>query len=361
MVYYSKYPFSIEAEEKLKSMSLLKKPLDQIYDTPMGKKIFELAIKRLRCAIFNEEYTYKNDVEFLLSYSISKVILYNVKNNSQFIKKFIKYESTRVFKSIKEDKKMCTSDYKKIFNDYSLNDSGDYINLCDYLNIRKNIDGSEYKLVNRTVKNGMVNISDIDKEIVCRSKINAIITKDIDNATKIKNVCDMTKRNSRLKEILDDIAITLYEDFQLNIRTDYGDIENECFPPCINLILYKISNNEPVAHHERFFMVTFLKEIGVTLDEIVNYFSKSPKFNYNQTTYQIRHIIGEEHSEKYIVPMCATAKTHGYCNCGTNVLCGKVKHPLGYYIVSKKKIGKQSTNDKKWITKTVKDALSTDA
>ena len=64
MVYYSKYPFSHEAEEKLKSMSMLKMPLDQIYDTSFGKQIFELAIKRIRCAILDEPYSHKNNIKF---------------------------------------------------------------------------------------------------------------------------------------------------------------------------------------------------------------------------------------------------------------------------------------------------------
>jgi len=170
----------------------------------------------------------------------------------------------------------------------------------------------------------------------------------------------MTNKNSNIKEIINDITITLYEDYQLNIRTNYGEIENDHFPPCMNAILYKIENNINVAHHERFFMVAFLKEVGMSIEEIILLFSKSPKFNYNQTAYQIRHIIGEENSEKYVVPACATAKTYGYCNCGDNKLCTKVKHPLGFYIVAKKKIDHTSYGSKRKII-SVKDELPTTA
>ena len=346
MVYYSKYPFSKEAEDKLRSMSILKKPLDELYNTTIGKRIFELAISRIRCALMGEEYLYTHDIEFLLSYFISKIILYNIKHNSQFIKKFIEYETNRVYTVIVDDRGYNEFDYEKISEDFDFVLEVESVKLGEYLKLRKYLTDKKYKLVNRHVVNGMVMVSDINKDVYLKSKINAVVTKDVDNAMKMKQISDIVSRNSNFKEILENISIGLYEDYQLNIRTDYGEIENEHFPPCVNDIMNRIKNNAPVAHQERFFITTFLKEVGMTTDEIVVLFSNSPKFNYNQTLYQIKHIIGEESVDKYVVPMCSTAKTFGYCKCGTNALCKKIKHPLGYYIVAKKKYDKCSTEKK---------------
>jgi len=102
-------------------------------------------------------------------------------------------------------------------------------------------------------------------------------------------------------------------------------IANAHFPPCIQKILSDLLNGENLSHHQRFALATFLINIGVDLDLILELFRRAPDFNEKIARYQIEHLAGLRGSRKKYLPYsCATMKTLGMCP-GSE--CG-VKNPL---------------------------------
>ncbi|MPN40412.1 hypothetical protein SDC9_187949 [bioreactor metagenome] len=79
----------------------------------------------------------------------------------------------------------------------------------------------------------------------------------------------------------------------------------------------------------RFAMTSFLLNVGMSVDEILNLFNISPDFDAEKTLYQIEHIAGAT-GNVYKPPACDTMRTYGNC-VGKDRLCEKISHPLGYY------------------------------
>jgi len=79
-------------------------------------------------------------------------------------------------------------------------------------------------------------------------------------------------------------------------------------------------------------LTAFLHHIGLSPDEILSLFSRSPDFDASKTKYQVDHITGETSGTEYTPPECSTMKSYGICF-NPEKLCEhpKVKHPLTYY------------------------------
>jgi DNA primase large subunit len=84
-------------------------------------------------------------------------------------------------------------------------------------------------------------------------------------------------------------------------------------------------------------LATFLLNIGVSVDEVVNLFTRLTDHNLRITRYQVEHLAGMRGSRtKYTPPNCRSLRTHRLC-VRSDELCRSVKHPLSYY---RKKAGR---------------------
>ncbi|MBT68826.1 MAG: hypothetical protein CL432_01570 [Acidimicrobiaceae bacterium] len=91
----------------------------------------------------------------------------------------------------------------------------------------------------------------------------------------------------------------------------------------------------------RFGLTSFLINVGMDIDEIVNLFVSVTDFDEGFTRYQIEHIAGLRGSRtKYTPPTCSTFKTHSVCY-NPDRLCQHIKHPLHYYRIRVKDIQRE--------------------
>jgi len=117
-------------------------------------------------------------------------------------------------------------------------------------------------------------------------------------------------------------------------------LANTYFPPCIQKILNDLLNGENLSHHQRFALATFLINIGVDLELILELFRRAPDFNEKIARYQIEHLAGLRGSRKKYLPYsCATMKTLGMC---PGIDCG-VKNPLVAFYRSFKRAKRSRT------------------
>jgi DNA primase large subunit len=115
------------------------------------------------------------------------------------------------------------------------------------------------------------------------------------------------------------------------------------FPPCIDALYQAFTSGRHLSHVGRFTLTSFLLNIGMSPEKVIELFRNVSDFNERMTRYQVEHIAGEKGSRtKYIPPLCDTLKTHGVCT-NPDKSCRAIRHPLVYY-KRKLRTSSQSSN-----------------
>lgn len=194
------------------------------------------------------------------------------------------------------------------------------INLLDYLKRSAQFRRPEWKLVNRTIQNGMVYVSRVDLVRLIQAEISNLIMERL----RAVNV-------SKLPQDLDSVVKKLVASAPPPRNTFVSiNISPENYPPCVIEALNRLGRGENVPHYGRFLMTTYLLAAGKTVDQIMDLFPKSPDFKKSITKYQIEHIAGLKGGRtKYSVPLCKTLQTHSFCF-KDPVKCYEISTPLQY-------------------------------
>jgi DNA primase large subunit len=79
------------------------------------------------------------------------------------------------------------------------------------------------------------------------------------------------------------------------------------------------------SHNVMFILGTYFTHLGLSVDEAVELFRRSPHFSEEKTRYQLEFLAGENGGTRYSCPNCGKIKSYGLCEWD----CG-VKHPLSY-------------------------------
>jgi len=214
------------------------------------------------------------------------------------------------------------------------------IHFIDYVKYTKRLSGDpKWKLTNQFIKKGYVyldrrRIARILEEVFAEKILETI--KPLDEVPEpIKDIVDHIvkaleeKRGSIFKEVVEKTtSISRTGPSIKEIAEELkGIIDLESFPPCIKNLYDRALRGDHLSHHERFALATFLLNIGMDIDSVVNVFRNSPDFNEKIARYQVEHLAGLRGSRKRYLPYnCDTMRTIGICIEACNV-----KNPLVYY------------------------------
>ncbi len=311
----ARYPFFKDSREVIKGKSI-----KELLENPIierAKDRIKLSVKEGKTGKISEN----PNIE-LLSYPAARVLV-STTGNRRLISKYAWAEASTGYKRLNYDIKMDKIDSKDIEDEFSVNiknHKDSYkIELAGYLKLSPS--GEKWKLINREIKNGWIPINNDELLKLSQEGIRQRVIEGLplDVPSDIKE---------KLK--IDDIQGLIKED-EIEI------IEEESFPPCMKEILKEIHKGHP-EHHSWFALTSFLSNIGMNEEEILEKFSKNPDFDQEIAKYQIEHIHGD-----YTCPSCATMKTHGDCR-KPDDLCNTIKNPLVYY---RKKLEQKKDGDKK--------------
>jgi len=203
---------------------------------------------------------------------------------------------------------------------------------------------AEWKLINRRVRRGMV---ELDQDTLCRLVQNVI-------RARFETELPLPVPDS-VKEVFAEEARALKNDADARLRQfqpkDLGKIRIMAFPPCMRHLLAMAQAGENVPHTGRFAIVAFLHSLGVSSEEIMKAFAGSPDFQEDKTRYQVEHITGVTSGTEYSTPGCDTMRTYGICF-EPDFLCRRewMTHPMKYYKVKikpRKETGKPGSRDRK--------------
>jgi len=198
------------------------------------------------------------------------------------------------------------------------------LHFTDFLKNAADFQDKKWKLVNRLVLNGEVYLTKSEASRLLEEEVRRYIEEKLstkvgllpqgimDRVNRLKQLASEKRGKIRLEEVPRGVVIA-------------------AFPPCIKGIYDTILSGRPTSHIGRFALTSFLINIGMTVDNVIDLFRSVSDFDERMTRYQVEHIAGVRGSRtKYIPPRCDTLRSHGICS-STDEICRKVRHPLAYY------------------------------
>ena len=265
-------------------------------------------------------------------FSFPMAIILAIGSDDSFIKsRYALAEAKRASALLNDEKKEQLLDIAKIFDwDIQLIEDNSFLPDVFTLGFQfflKNSTGfhdSTWKLVNQKLINGKVCLTErklsrlleeeIRKYIENRldAKINSLPPVLMDRVNNLRELSAMQQEKIRLEQMPERVVM-------------------EAFPPCIQDVYDRVSNARPVSHLGRFALTSFMLSIGMSPEDVFNFFRSVSDFNERMTRYQVEHIAGTRGSgTKYTPPNCATLRTHGVCINRVDECAGAV-NPLVCY------------------------------
>ena len=198
------------------------------------------------------------------------------------------------------------------------------MHFSDYLRFSHVMKAVEWKLINTELKNGSVRLSPDKFDRLLQNALQEKIETELP-----LNVPDAFRK--AMRRDIDRVNMILQDTKKKLSPTGGAGMNPDFLPPCIKSILASAQNGVNLPHSARFALVSYLNALGLSYEQIIGLFAQSPDFDESKSSYQIKHITGEERGrEGYTPPECATMKTNGICF-DPDGLCAKINHPLSYY------------------------------
>ena len=324
----AKYPFLKETAEYVRKLDFKIEDLTN----PDFAKILERAEERIEEAILYTIVSRKlrdEDTE-ILSFPTA-VILAIATENTRVQKRYALAEAKQSYEDLKEENserilaiaqnfgwRLAANDDAGIPYEFKLN-------FVNYLRNVTHLREKKWKLVNRLLSKGNVYLTRSETARLLSEEIRRYVEKRLD-------VKELPKLPQKIMDVAEKInKLSAEKISQTEIEPIPKTVRQEAFPPCIKMLYQSISSGHHLSHIGRFTLTSFLINIGMPTEGVIELFKNFSDFNERMTRYQVEHIAGERGSRtRYTPPRCDTLKTHGICTNPDN-LCQKIRHPLSYY------------------------------
>ncbi|WP_342306050.1 DNA primase regulatory subunit PriL [Methanolobus sp. ZRKC5] len=258
----------------------------------------------------------------LLSYPFSRILVSCI-DDSFLTRRYCLAEAVASYRILK------TQDLgflREFALDFGVNadesETGFKLHFTSYIRMASSLKAIEWKLVNRKLDHGNVNVSREEFARLLQELIKDRIAHNLPMpaSNELIQECE-----SYIKEVSD-----VLEEQKSNFGdSEFESVETDLFPPCITHAIANTQAGVNLAHSMRFAMTAFLLTIGMSVDDIMNLFTTSPDFDIEKARYQVEHIAGSS-GTNYKPPSCSTMQTYGNCY-APDEMCKKISHPLNYY------------------------------
>jgi DNA primase large subunit len=327
---YTKYPFMKEAAKYLKLPDLRIEDLEN----SEFQEILNRAEERLEEAILYTRVTrdphHAEDIE-ILSFTVA-IILAIATQNTFIQKRYALAEAKQAYEDLRLEPRQKLMKIAQNFEwKLALNKDQEAqyeltLDFTDYLRNTTHLREKKWKLVNRTLTNGKVYLTGNEASRLLAEEVR----RYIEQRTEVK---DLPKFPQKVLETAERIKKLSMEKIGKTEMEGLPKVVTQAaFPPCIQALYQAFSSGRHLSHVGRFTLTTFLVNIGMPTETVIELFKNFSDFNLRMTRYQVEHIAGETGSRtKYKPPKCETLQTHGVCTV-PDELCKRIHHPLGYYI-----------------------------
>ncbi len=324
VVHFANFPFVSGAINYVDALGF---KLDELFYERAFEHVRERGAERVLSAIgegiVKREFPDRIGAEKeLLSYPVARILVSCI-NDSYLTRRYALAEAKSSSELIK---KLPEAVFKELASDFNIEAQTDgrryVMHFADYIRYASAIHEHEWKLVNRKMNRGRVQLT---KEEFSRI-LEEAVRKRIESGLPLEvppQICEALA--GYLKEIRDSLSARKSE-FSIE---EFKEIMPDCFPPCMVHALSNAQAGVNLPHSMRFALTSFLLNIGMNTDGIIEMFKVSPDFDEERTRYQVMHIHGAT-GTVYTSPSCATMITYGNCF-GKEPLCDRISHPLSYY------------------------------
>jgi DNA primase large subunit len=324
----AKYPFLKETTEYVKKLDLKIEDLTK----PELSGILERAEERVEEAILYVLVSRKLHNEEIEILSFPVAIMLAVATENSFIKKrYALAEAKQTYNDMKLEPKERILAIAQNF-EWKLTINNDVnapyefkLHFTDYLRNTTQLREKKWKLVNRLLLNGDVYLTRNETARLLSEEIRRHIEKRLEIKESPKFPQEIIEKAEKIKNLsIEKIGKTEMEGFPKKVV-------QPAFPPCIKTLYQAISSGRHISHIGRFTLTSFLINIGMPPETLIELFKNFSDYNERMTRYQVEHIAGERGSRtRYTPPRCDTLKTHGVC-INPDMLCRNIRHPLAYY------------------------------
>ncbi|MBU0532388.1 hypothetical protein KKB44_02745 [Candidatus Micrarchaeota archaeon] len=278
-----KYPFSSEAKRIIEDMALT----DQIVILGVERIKKSLRGESTKRMVLHES----GKKEEIASFAAARMILGYLRN-SFITSKFSINESKLVRNYIDKESKGTIERVASRFDIVPLRKDGKLLlDLPTYVSY--SIRSTHYRLINRKITNGFVEINDND----FKRLVEEAVRKHIEDIPLVKDAPEAIKRAG--EKLIEELPKS-----ETTIVVKKGD-----HPPCILKLLESAKKHENLNHSARWYLAVYLNGIGTGEDAITGIYTQLPDFSEKTTRYQIKHL----KKKGYNVPSCATVMSYGLC------------------------------------------------
>jgi DNA primase large subunit len=299
---------------------------------PEFKNVLERAEERIEEAILYTLVSRKlrNEEIEILSFPVT-IILTIAAENSFIKKRYALAEAKQAYNDMKlETKEKILAIAQNFKWRLTLNNDVEIplefaLHFTDYLRNTTYLRDRTWKLVNRLLSKGTVYLTRNETVRLLSEEVRRYIEKRL----KVK---ERPEFPPRIMEIAEKIKKLSTEKIGTAEMEGFPkDIVQSAFPPCIKNLYDAASSGRHLSHIGRFTLTSFLINIGMTPEKVIELFKGFSDYNERMTRYQVEHIAGERGSRtRYTTPRCDTLKTHGVCT-NPDEICARIRHPLGHY------------------------------
>jgi DNA primase large subunit len=326
---FAKYPFLSGSSKKIEILDFAVNTLSS------EKEIFGRAIEQVQKAItdVNTGQRVRDSKIEISAFATALIIVISTKNS--WIKK--RYALAVAKTANSEMLKPETTEEKilAVARDFGWNISDGQpfkefsLGFNFYLKNAAHIHGQQWKLINQVMNHGCVYINREKTIRLLQEEIKKRVEKRLDVA-EIKNLPE------EINLIAHDLSKLAQEIMGQEIEEMPKVVVQTAFPPCINALYADATQAHHLSHIGRFTLTAFLVNVGMTPENVNEFFKTFSDYNERLARYQIEHIAGERGSgTKYTCPQCSVLQTHGVCK-NRDDLCRRVYHPLRYYLLKQK-------------------------
>ena len=282
--------------------------------------------------------TRNEEIEIL---SFPAAIMLTITTGNSFIKKrYALAEAKRVYEDLKEENRDHILEiardlgWKLVLSQRNVSPLEFAVSFQDYLRSTTHLRDKKWKLVNRVLSNGTVFLSGNETSRLLSEEMR----RHIEERLEVKELPEFPKKITNVAERI--MKLSAEKIGKAEVDEFPKVMVQTAFPPCIAALYLAFSSGRHISHVGRFALTSFLINIGMPSQNVIDLFKNISDFNEKMTRYQVEHIAGETGSRtRYIPPRCDTLQTHGICT-DPDEVCRRVRHPLSYYRIRLKSTGK---------------------
>jgi DNA primase large subunit len=275
----------------------------------------------------------KDEVE-LLSFPVAVMMIIYLKDKL-LKKRYALAEAKRAYHLLRQENEEKITTIAKRFNlstkqvntyikNLETTSSGFYLDFANYLKNTGIFHERKWKLVNRTMQHGEVQVTKDEVARLVAEEIRAHMEEKLDVMTDLELPQDVVDRIEKLRQR--HLALRKMQEEEMPKETVV-----DAFPPCVQKLYKTALEKGHLSHIERFTLTSFLLNAGMPVEKVVECFRPASDFSEKMTRYQVEHIAGGRGAgQKYVPPKCDTLRTHGICT-GGDEICERAWRPLRYY------------------------------